>query len=405
LLGGLRSATLKLVAAASRGDATGATPLAYTLRDTIADAEQAVGVYVAYRPQRLIFENAADHPTQLVESAAMASVALPAPNYVPQLPAKVVRGHVLSRAQLETLVHALDATSSDLPGRYRVPERGLELVPDADGGIYRCGFFLGDGTGAGKGRQLASILLDQWLRGNRRHLWISESNALIEDARRDWQALGGIALDIQPSPRSSPRLESGRLMASFASYATLRSGTGEKTRLQQLLEWLTPDFDGVILFDEAHAMGGVAGGEGRFGATKGSQQGIVGVELQNRLPRARVIYASATGASDVNNLAYATRLGLWGEGTAFPDRTSFIARIREGGIAAMELVARELKAMGVYTARALSYAGVEYDILEHALTPRQIADFDAYADAWAILCAAAHKIAYREEAIMRRNAA
>jgi hypothetical protein len=118
-----------------------------------------------------------------------------------------------------------------------------------------------------------------------------------------------------------------------------------------------------------------------------------------------VIYASATGASDVNNLAYATRLGLWGEGTAFPDRTSFIARIREGGIAAMELVARELKAMGVYTARALSYAGVEYDILEHALTPRQIADFDAYADAWAILCAAAHKIAYREEAIMRRNAA
>jgi hypothetical protein len=152
-----------------------------------------------------------------------------------------------------------------------------------------------------------------------------------------------------------------------------------------LLEWLTPDFDGVILFDEAHAMGGVAGGEGRFGATKGSQQGIVGVELQNRLPRARVIYASATGASDVNNLAYATRLGLWGEGTAFPDRTSFIARIREGGIAAMELVARELKAMGVYTARALSYAGVEYDILEHALTPRQIADFDAYADAWAII--------------------
>jgi hypothetical protein len=50
----------------------------------------------------------------------------------------------------------------------------------------------------------------------------------------------------------------------------------------------------------------------------------------------------------------------------------------------MELVARELKAMGVYTARALSYAGVEYDILEHALTPRH-RDFDAYADAWAII--------------------
>jgi hypothetical protein len=90
LLGGFRSATPKLVAAASRGDANGAIPLAYTLRDTIADAEQAVGVYVAYRPQRLIFENAADHPTQLVESAAMASVALPArtmsPSFQPSDP-------------------------------------------------------------------------------------------------------------------------------------------------------------------------------------------------------------------------------------------------------------------------------------------------------------------------------
>jgi hypothetical protein len=78
LLGGFRSAAPKLSSATRDRDANGVIPLAYTLRDTIADAEQAVGVYVAYRPQRLIFENAADHPTQLVESAAMASVALPA---------------------------------------------------------------------------------------------------------------------------------------------------------------------------------------------------------------------------------------------------------------------------------------------------------------------------------------
>ncbi len=37
------------------------------------------------------------------------------------------------------------------------------------------------------------------------------------------------------------------------------------------------------------------------------------------------------------------------------------------------------------TGIVLSDAGVEYDILEHALTPRQIGDFDAYADAWAII--------------------
>jgi hypothetical protein len=66
---------------------------------------------------------------------------------------------------------------------------------------------------------------------------------------------------------------------------------------------------------------------------------------------------------------------------------------------------RDLKATGLYTARALSFAGVEYDILRHELTPEQIAVYDTYADARAILCAARHKIDYREEAVMRRNAA
>jgi hypothetical protein len=51
----------------------------------------------------------------------------------------------------------------------------------------------------------------------------------------------------------------------------------------------------------------------------------------------------------------------------------------------MELVARDLKATGLYTSRALSFAGVEYDILRHQLTPEQIAIYDTYADAWAII--------------------
>ncbi len=66
---------------------------------------------------------------------------------------------------------------------------------------------------------------------------------------------------------------------------------------------------------------------------------------------------------------------------------------------------RDLKATGLYTARALSFAGVEYDILRHELTPEQIEVYDTYADAWTVLCAARHKMAYREEAVMRRNAA
>ena len=132
-------------------------------------------------------------------------------------------------------------------------------------------------------------------------------------------------------------------------------------------------------------MGGVAGGEGAVGQKQGSLQGIAGVLLQNTLPRARVLYASATGASDVNNLAYAVRLGLWGPGTAFANREQFISEIRDGGIAAMELVARDLKASGLYLARALSFAGIEYDILRHDLSLEQIAVYDTYCEAWTII--------------------
>jgi hypothetical protein len=65
-----------------------------------------------------------------------------------------------------------------------------------------------------------------------------------------------------------------------------------------------------------------------------------------------VLYASATGASDVNNLAYATGWVCGDQAPPSPT-ASFRRRIREGGIAAMELVARDLKAWALHRARAL----------------------------------------------------
>ena len=98
-----------------------------------------------------------------------------------------------------------------------------------------------------------------------------------------------------------------------------------------------------------------------------------------------MVYVSATGATEVNNLAYADRLGLWGPGTAFADRGDFLSRVAAGGVAAMELVARDMKALGYYTARSLSYDGVEYDRVQHDLTPPQRVMYDKIADAWQIV--------------------
>ncbi|WEX12468.1 strawberry notch family protein (plasmid) [Chelativorans sp. AA-79] len=55
-------------------------------------------------------------------------------------------------------------------------------------------------------------------------------------------------------------------------------------------------FDGVIVFDEAHAMANAAGGKSERGDVSPSQQGRAGLRLQHALPNARVVYVSATGS-------------------------------------------------------------------------------------------------------------
>ena len=56
------------------------------------------------------------------------------------------------------------------------------------------------------------------------------------------------------------------------------------------------------------------------------------VEIQRRLPNARVLYVSATGATEAENLCYMTRLGLWGEKTAFTDKLAFVNMLQQRGV-------------------------------------------------------------------------
>ncbi len=59
--------------------------------------------------------------------------------------------------------------------------------------------------------------------------------------------------------------------------------------------------------------------------------------------------------------------------------------VETGGVAVMELIARELKAMGLYIARSLSFDGVEYESVRHPLTEDDIAIWDAWADAYQLI--------------------
>lgn len=372
---------------------TGATPLAYGIKAWSGEGRN-VGLYQAHALARIDLFDPRPHPSPLVESGPMASVPPPAPAYRPILPAAMREAGRISDAQTETVIYAGEAHAVHLPGRWRSGEAAHEVTlardDDETAVQLRRGFFLGDGTGCGKGRQIAAVVADNMAQGRGRALWLSRNEALLEDARRDWAAIGGGAHDIVPlsswKQGDAIRLDRGVL---FTTYATLRQPArgGRQSRLDQIVAWLGEDFDGVIAFDEAHAMANAAGGgKGARGTKKASLQGMAGLALQNRLPDARVLYVSATGATTAENLAYAARLGLWGGPEApFMSRADFLDAMDRGGVAAMELVARELKALGLYVARSLSFEGVEYEPLVHPLTPDDIEIWDAWADAFQLI--------------------
>ena len=354
-------------------------------------------IYEPYEVQSIDIDGATEHPTALVQSAAMASVAPPLPSYRPKLIEGLVKDGIISGPQIESIVYAGEAFESHLQSWFtRSESEGVlfQAHEDEEGAFQlRKGFFLGDGTGCGKGRQVAGIIQDNWLRGRNRAVWLSRSDKLLEDAVRDWTALGGRASDIIPLSRfkqgSDIKLDQGIL---FVTYATLRTaarqhkGELKDSRLDQVVAWLGEDFDGVIAFDESHAMANAAGSNSERGAKKASQQGLAGLKLQNMVPDARVLYVSATGATEVGNFAYASRLGLWGTGDfPFVNQPAFVADMEAGGIAAMEIISRDLKALGLYLARSLSFDGVEYDMLVHELTPVQRDIYDSYAEAFQVI--------------------
>jgi len=139
-----------------------------------------------------------------------------------------------------------------------------------------------------------------------------------------------------------------------------------QTRLDQLLEWASPGFEGGLLFDESHKAKNLFGGNGG----KPTKTGQAVLKLQTALPRARVVYCSATGASEPKHLGYMDRLGLWGgSDTPFGDFDDFRRAVESRGVGMMELVAMHLKQRGALVSRALSFKSCTFELVNDVMTP------------------------------------
>lgn len=309
------------------------------------EADAADTGYSEYRPKK--FHIGRPHPDILVESASLAATDLPDLHYTLALPRQLIDGGALSSPQLETVAYCSQVHEQWLPFEQTVVSRarhkhGKRISEDAAPTTrdpVRKGFFLGDGAGVGKGRQLAGIIYENWLRGRKRHIWLSVSADLREDARRDLKDIGaaGVACHKLLSLDGTAMQSLDGVM--FCTYSGLISAArvGKRVRpvprLDLLVQWCGgAAFDGCIMLDECHKAKNLVPPAGR----QPTRMGLAVKELQELLPRARVVYCSATGCSEPSNMAYMTRLGLWGPNTFFPlGFDAFRRSFEQGGVGMM----------------------------------------------------------------------
>jgi hypothetical protein len=344
------------------------------------DAERAEeGIFVQYAPY-LNIVGAKAHPDPLVESAALACVRPPVPTSPVLLPQRAI--NALSVAQLESVIYARHAHAQTVQIMDKDPDTNEDVFAEVNKGMM-----FGHGTGFGKGRTMAGILLSAFAEGNTKALWLSESQTLAEDAQRDivdvWGEDHKDALFNLSDFSANVDIDRAHGIM-YSTYATLRSESRQSTRsrLEQVVNWLGKDFAGVIIMDECHNLANAVESDGGRGKKNASKQAIAAVTLQRRLPKAKMVYTSATSASRLEAFLYAPRLGLWGPGTAFSTQEMFVTRLAAGGTGAMELLCRDAKSLGCYLATSLSMREVTYERLEHAMTPEQEMQYDTIAQAW-----------------------
>lgn len=342
---------------------------------SVESTEEVTPGFTEYQPPADLPVAAPKSQSLIVESSALASVTPPKIETKPKIPDSIPSNGVLQAHQYQAVCQAVNAHN--------------KLLPDG----RRMGYFCGDGTGVGKTRTIAGVLLDAMNRklGKGKALIVSKNSDLFDSAKSDFEPFGLADNLFELDEKGRKRLGFGDGIA-FTTYDGLTenyAGTdaegnirsagkrGKTTsRYAELVRWLGKDFDGVIAFDEAHS---AAKDDGSGPSPKGQvKRAQAVIDLQSALPNARILYLTATSAYDAEDLRFLQRMGLWGEGTGFRDLTEFSAAINNGGLSMMEMLAQGMKARGQYCSRSISFKGVTCRREVAVMTPEQKEIYDNY---------------------------
>jgi hypothetical protein len=119
----------------------------------------------------------------------------------------------------------------------------------------RAGFFLGDGAGMGKGRQIAGVIFENFLRGRKQAVWLSASADLAADASRDLCDIGLYSIPVMKLSDREYKDETSSPTAGlmFCTYSLLLAKGKKRSRMDQLVEWCGgSEFDGCLVSDRTN---------------------------------------------------------------------------------------------------------------------------------------------------------
>ena len=306
-------------------------------------------------------------PSLVVETSSLSLVALPTITTKLILPRHTVQAH-LSQDQLLAVGLCLEKHQT-------IRTNGK-----------RSGFLLGDGTGVGKTRTAGAVVFQYVLSHLIRHggpppfpcLWFSANRDLMPAVQREMHEIGAGQLQCVRADkffRATFRGTPPHVL--FSTYAFLVNDPA------RFFDWLPADYDGVVVLDECHMANNVSGGRKRWGTSgKSSATASAVYALQEKFPRARVVYVTATAAALPRHFLNMDRLGLWGDGTAFASSSAFVEQMETNGLASMEMVALHMKQHGQFVSRHLSFSECEFSIVSVAPDTDFAAMYDRCVALW-----------------------